>query len=112
MNSGRAARSPRWVHGKHLGLRSDLGYGGSSTVSSDLGYGGSSTVSSDLGYGGSSTVSSDLGYSGLSTVFSDLGYGGSSAAATFTHSLSHLVEHYQKTTTHPHAEGKLRYART
>ena len=136
MNAERAARFHHRSHGKHLGLRGDLGYGGSSTVSSDLGYGGSSAVSSDLGYGGSSTVSSDLGYGGsstvssdlgyggsstastdlryggLSTVSSDLGYGGSSTAATSTHSTSHLVERYQKTSMHPLAEGKLRYART
>ena len=42
----------------------------------------------------------------------DLGYGGSSTAATSTHSTSHLVERYQKMSMHPHAEGKLRYART
>ena len=160
MNAERAARFHHRLHGKHLGLRGDLGYGGSSTISSDLGYGGSSTVSSDLGYGGSSTVSSDLGYGGSSTVSSDLGYGGSSTvstglgyggsstvstdlgyggssavssdlgyggssiastdfgyggsstAATSTHSTSHLVERYQKASMHPHAEGKLRCART
>ena len=106
------ARSHHWVHGKHLGLRGDLGYGGSSTVSSDLGYEGSSTVSSDLGYGDSSTVSSDLGYGGSSTVSSDLRYRGSSTATTSTHSTSHLVEHYEKMSMHPLAEGKLRYART
>ena len=82
MNAERAARFHHRLHGKHLGLRGDLGYGGSSAVSSDLGYGGSSTVSSDLGYGGSSTVSSDLGYGGSSTVSSDLGYGGSSAVSS------------------------------
>ena len=102
----------RWVLGKHHGLRGDLEYGGSSTVSSDLGYGGSSTVSSDLGYGGSSTASTDLGYGGSSTLSSDLGYGGSSTAATSTHSSSHLVERYQKMSMHPLAEGKLRYAKT
>ena len=148
VNAERAARFPHRLHGKHLGLRgdlgyggsstastdlgyggsstvssdlgyggsstasSDLGYGGSSTVSSDLGYGGSSTASSDLGYGGSSTASSDLGYGGSSTVSSDFGYGGSSTAATSTHSTSHLVERYQKMSMHPHAEGKLRCART
>ena len=134
MNAERAARFHHRSHGKHLGLRgdlgyggsstastdmgyggsstasSDLGYGGSSTASSDLGYGGSSTASSDLGYGGSSTASSDLGYGGSSTASSDLGYGGSSTAATSTHSTSHLVEHYKKMLMHLLAEGKLRYA--
>ena len=82
INAERAARFHHRLHGKHLGLRGDLGYGGSSTASTDLGYGGSSTVSSDLGYGGSSTVSSDLGYGGSSTVSSDLGYGGSSTVSS------------------------------
>ena len=56
--------------------------------------------------------SSDSGYGGSSTASSDLGYGGSSAVATSTHSTSHLVEHYQKMSMPPLAEGKLRYART
>ena len=104
VNAVEAPMTRRRVHGKHIGLRGDLGYGGSSTVSSDLGYGGSSTVSSTVssysGYGGSSTVSSDLGYRGLST------------AAISNRSPSHLVERYQKMPMHPHDEGKLRYART
>ena len=79
---------------------------------SDLGYGGSSTVSTDSGYRGSSTASTVLGYGGSSTVSSDLGHGGSSTTATYTHSTSHLVEHYQKMSMSPLAEGKLRYART
>ena len=78
----------RWVPGKHLGLSGEFRYRGSSTASSGLGYGGLSTASTDLGYGGSLTV------------------------ATSTHSSSHLVEHYQKMSMHPLAEGKLRYART
>ena len=52
--------------------------------------------SGDSGYGSSSAASTDLGYSRLSTT------------ATSTHSTSHLVERLM----HPHAEGKLRYART
>ena len=32
MNAGKAARSHRRVHGKHLGLEGDSGYGGSSTA--------------------------------------------------------------------------------
>ena len=100
MNAERAARFHHRLHGKHLGLRGDLGYGGSSTISSDLGYGGSSTASSDLRYGG------------LSIASTDFGYGGSSTAATSTHSTSHLVERYQKVSMPPRAEGKLRCART
>ena len=42
----------------------------------------------------------------------DSGYRGSSTAATSTHSTSHLVERYQKMSMNPHAEGKLRCART
>ena len=84
--AGEARRSHHWVHGKHLGLRGDLGYRGSSTASTDSGY-------RDL-----STASTDLGYRSLST------------AATSTRSTSHLVERYQKMSMHPHAEGKLRYA--
>ena len=45
-------------------------------------------------------------------VAADFGYGGFSTAATSTHSPSHLVERYQKMSMHPHAEGKLGYART
>ena len=85
----------RRVHGKHLQLGGDSGYGGSSTASTDLGYGGSSTASTDLGYRGSLIASTDLGY------------GISSAAATST---SHLVECYQKISLHSHDEDKLRYA--
>ena len=76
VNAGEAPMTHRRVHGKHLGLRGDSGYRGSSRASTDLGYGGSST------------------------------------AATSTRSTSHLVERYQKMSMHPHAEGKLRYART
>ena len=89
----------RWVYGKHLGFRDDSEYKDWSTEFTDLGYGGSSIASSDYGYGGSSTASSDLGY------------GGSSTAATSTRSPLHLVERYQKMSMHPHAAGKLRYAR-
>ena len=32
VNAGKAARSYRRVHGKHLGLEGDSGYGGSSTA--------------------------------------------------------------------------------
>ena len=100
VNAGEAPMTHRRLHGNHLGLRGDSGYGGSSTASADSGYRGSSTASSDLGYGG------------LSTASSDLGYGSSSTAATSTHSTSHLVEGYQKMSMHPLAEGKLRCART
>ena len=76
VNAGEAPMTRFWVHGKHLGLRGDSGYGGLSRASTDLGYKGSST------------------------------------AATSTGSPSHLVERYQKMSMQPHAEGKLRYART
>ena len=132
LNAGKAPMFLPRVLGKHLGLRDDSGYRGSSTASSDFeyrvsstastdfGYRGSSTASADSGYrgsstassdmvcGGLSTASSDLGYGGSSTVSSDFGYGGSSTAATSTHSTSHLVEHYQKMSMPPLAEGKLR----
>ena len=92
MNAGEASRSRHRVHGKHLGLRGDLGYKSLSTASTVLGYGGSATVSSDLGYGGLSTASTDLGYGGSLTASTELGYGASSTTATSTHSTSHLVE--------------------
>ena len=76
VNAGEAPMTYRWVHGRHLGLSGDSGYGSSSTASTGLGYSDSST------------------------------------GATSTHSTSHLVEHYQKSSMHPLAEGKLRYART
>ena len=76
VNTGEAPMTRRSVHGKHLGLSGDSGYGGSSTASTGSRYSGSST------------------------------------AATSTCSTSHLVEHYQKSSMHPLAEGKLRYART
>ena len=88
MNSGRAEGSHRRVHDKHLGL---IG---------------------DSEYRGLSIVSTDSGYRGLSTASTNLGNGVSSTAATSTRSPSHLIEHYQKMSMHPHAEGKLRYART
>ena len=88
VNAGRAAGAHRRVHGKHLELSADSGYGSLSTASIDSGYRGSSTASSDLGYGGSSTT------------------------ATSTRSTSHLVERDQKMSMHSLAEGKLRFART
>ena len=100
VDAGEASMTHRRVHGNLLGLRDDSGYGGSSTASADSGYRGSSTASFDMGYGG------------LSTESIYLGYGSSSTAATSTHSTSHLVEHYQKMSMPPLAEGKLRYART
>ena len=100
VNAGEAPMTRRRVHGKHLGLRSDLGYGGLSTPSTDSGYEGSSTALSDSEYRGSSTASTDFVYRGLSR------------AATSTHSTSHLVKRYQKMSMHPLAEGKLRYGRT
>ena len=64
----------------------------------DVGYSGSRTESHDSGLGGSRVASSD-------SVCDD-----SSTAATSTRSPSHLVERYQKMSTHPDAEGKLRCA--
>ena len=50
----------------------------------------------------------DSGYSGSSrTTSTDSGYRGLSTALTSTHSTSHLIDHYQKTTVQPHAEGEL-----
>ena len=100
VNAGEAPMTHPRLLANLLGLRGDLGYGGSSRASADSGYIGLSTASSDLGYEGSSTV------------YSEFGYGGSSTAATSTHSTSNLVERYQKMLMHPLAEGKLRYART
>ena len=68
-------------------------------------------LSGDSGYRGSSIASTDSGR-GSSIACTDSGYRGSSTAATSTHSTSHLVEHYQKMSMHPLAEGRLRYART
>ena len=65
---------------------------------SDTVYSGSRTESYDSGLGGSRVASSD-------SVCDD-----SSTAATSTRSPSHLVEHYQKMSTHPRPEGKLRCA--
>ena len=67
---------------------------------SDVGYSGSRTESYDSGLGGSRVASSD-------SVCDD-----SSTAATSSCSTSNLVERYQKMSMHPHAEGKLRCART
>ena len=52
----------------------------------------------------------DLG--GSSTASADLGNEVSSTVAISTRSPSHLIERYQRMSMHPHAEGKLRYART
>ena len=67
---------------------------------------------SDVGYSGSRTESYDSGLGGSRVTSSDSVCDNSSTAATSTHSLSHLVESYQKMSMHPLAEGKLRYART
>ena len=86
VNAGEALMT-HCLHGKHLELSGDSGYGGSSAASTDSEYRGSSLASTDMGYDGSSTMT------------------------TSTHSLSHLVENNQKMSMHPH-EGKFRYART
>ena len=49
----------------------------------------------------------DLSYEALSVASIDSGYKGSSIAATSTHSTPRVVEHYQKMTIQPQAEGEL-----
>ena len=49
----------------------------------------------------------DSGYSSSSTASTDSWYRGLSTALTSTHSTSHLIGRYQKTTVQPHDEGEL-----
>ena len=88
-------------------LPRDLLYRSTRSLAHQSDYGGSRKASSDLGYSGSIMASYDSGLGDSRLASSESVCGGLSTAATFTHSTSPLVEHYQKMTVQPHEEGKL-----
>ena len=94
----RSRKASYWGYLRTTSLQHQRGF--SRKPFSNVGHSGSRTESHDSGLGGSRVPSSD-------SVCDD-----SSTAATSTRSLSRLVESYQKMSMQPHAESKLRYART